>query len=230
MENDLSNSFYKKEHYTCPDFIQKYFKDPECSLYGWGPLQLYPAHTEIFRQDSPSSAVYFIAAGSVKLSWINPDGNEVIAGLRHQNWLMGAPSVILGCPYSFTISTLTESSLRCISAQKFLELINTNNEFSMHVMKVLSQEIFNHAKKLVMLGCVPSKQRLRDLLNTFIPYEHSKVKQLKIHLPLKHKELAQILAVTPEHLSRLLKELEKEHFIIREKDGSIILNPHSRNM
>jgi CRP/FNR family transcriptional regulator len=166
----------------------------------------------------------------VKLSWINPDGNEVIAGLRHQNWLMGAPSVILGCPYSFTISTLTECTLRCISAQKFLELVNTNNEFSIHVMKVLSQEIFNHAKKLVMLSCVPSKKRLRDLLNTFIPYKHQKVKQLKIHLPLKHKEIAQILAVTPEHLSRLLKELEKEKFIIRrERDGSILLNPPSRN-
>ena len=47
---------------------------------------------------------------------------------------------------------------------------------------------------------------------------------MRIHLPLKHKEIAQVIAVTPEYLSRLLKDLEKQKFIVKEKDGSLLVN------
>jgi len=208
-------------------FLISFLEEPTCSFYGWGPVQIYPAYTEIIRQDTPSGAVYFLKSGQVKLTWADQEGHEVIAGLRHQNWLIGAPSVVLGKPYSFTITTLTECALRCISAEKFLHLIKTNTDFSFHLMKLLSQEIFNHARTLVTLGCLPVKERLKYLLFKFIPGMPSKTeydKHVKINLPLKHKELAQILAVTPEHLSRLLKEMERCHEIKREKDGSIMLN------
>jgi CRP-like cAMP-binding protein len=162
----------------------------------------------------------------VKLTWIDRDGHEVISGLRHQNWLIGAPAVLLEKPYSFTIITLIPCVLRCISSRKFLDLVKTNTEFAMHVMKLLSQEIFNQGRTLVMLGCISARERLKDLLCKFIDI-HSKMdsrRQVKIWLPLKHKELAQMLAVTPEHLSRLLRELEEQQCIQREKDGSILLH------
>lgn len=211
-------------------FLVTFLEEPTCTHYGWGPVQIYPSYMEIIRQDASSNAVYFLKSGNVKLTWADQDGHEVIAGLRHQNWLIGAPSVLLGKPYSFSITTLTQCSLRCISAQKFLHLVNTNTDFSLHLMKILSQEIFNHAKTLVTLGCVPVKDRLKYLLYKFISEMSSKKtndKFIKINLPLKHKEIAQILAVTPEHLSRILKEMETRKEIKRQKDGSIELNIES---
>lgn len=228
MKNTCSGLPYENDHSTWLDsFLLSFLEEPTCSTYGWGPVQTYPAYTEIIRQDTPSNAVYFLKSGEVKLTWADQEGHEVIAGLRHQNWLIGAPSVLLGKPYSFTITTLTQCTLRCISADKFLHLVHSNTDFSVHLMKLLSQEIFNHSRTLVTLGCVPSKERLKYLLYKFIPDIPSKTgsdRQAKIILPLKHKELAQILAITPEHLSRLLKTLEKQHEIQRGKDGSIILN------
>jgi CRP-like cAMP-binding protein len=211
-------------------FLVSFLEEPACGIYGWGPVQIYPSQTEIIRQDTPCSAVYFLKSGDVKLTWADRDGHEVIAGLRHQNWLIGAPSVVLGKPYSFTITTLTRCALRCISAHNFLHLVNTNTDFSCHLIKLLSQETFNHAKTLVTLGCVSAKGRLKYLLFKFIPEMPAKIrhdKYTKINLPLKHKEMAQILAVTPEHLSRILKEMERHDEIKREKDGSIALNIES---
>jgi CRP/FNR family transcriptional regulator len=228
MKNTCSGLPYENDNSTWLDsFLLSFLEEPTCSTYGWGPVQIYPAHTAIIRQETPSNAVYFLKSGDVKLTWADRNGHEVIAGLRHQNWLIGAPSVLLAKPYSFTITTLTQCALRCISAQNFLHLIKTNTDFSFHLMKLLSQEIFNHARTLVTLGCVPLKERLKYLLVKFIPCIPSRIegdKHIKISLPLKHKELAQILAVTPEHLSRLLKEMERQNEIKREKDGSIVLN------
>jgi len=211
-------------------FLATFLEEPTCTNYGWGPVQTYPSYMEIIRQDAPSNAVYFLKSGNIKLTWADQEGHEVIAGLRHQNWLIGAPSVLLEKPYSFTITTLTQCSLRCISAQKFLHLVNANTDFSLHLMKILSQEIFNHAKTLVTLGCVPVRDRLKYLLYKFTSEMSTKKrndKYIKISLPLKYKEIAQILAVTPEYLSRILKEMETRKEIRRQKDGSIELNTES---
>ncbi len=229
MKNNFFTSDSFGESYPWLDSLfESFLSEPHCRIYGWGPPQTYPAHTEILRQDTSSNAVYFIEKGSVKLTWMDEEGHEVIAGLRHKHWIIGAPAVLLERPYSFTVTTLTECALRCISAQNFLYLVKTNKEFAQHLIRLLSQAIFSHGKSLVIMGCTSAKDRLKNLLCKFVPdmdLQTGSQDQLRIHLPLKNKELAQILAVTPEHLSRLLKELERQQFIRREENDLILLNP-----
>lgn len=226
--NNNCTSLLEESKFTCDDkFLAKFLEEPECTHYGWGPIQLYPPHTEILRQDMPSNAVYYIKTGTVKLLWSDKEGRQLIAGLRHKNWFIGAPSVLLNKPYSFTVKTITECQVRCISTENFLNLINNNFEFTLHILRMLSQEIYNHGRKLVIFGCVSARERLRDLLRSFVESMESHIdfqNKMKLHFPLKHKEIAQIIAVTPEHLSRLLKELENLNVIKREKDGIIFLN------
>jgi CRP/FNR family transcriptional regulator len=214
-------------HLSSDVFLDSFFKEPNCSNYGWGPIQIYPAHIEILKQDTPSSAVYFIDQGLVKLTWMDQAGHEVIAGLRHQQWILGAASVLLDKPYTFSVTTLTQCALRCISAKNFLHLVRSHTEFTLQLMRMLCQEILRHGKKSVMLGCIPARDRLKNLLCRFIhdiSQPTTLQKEIKIHLPLKHKEIAQIIAVTPEHLSRLLKELEQQGFMKRGKGGLILLD------
>lgn len=229
MKNGLSMPFGSEENYRWADSLfESFLSEPHCRAYGWGPLQTYQSHTEIFRQDTAASAVYFIEKGSVKMTWMDEEGNEVIAGLRHKHWIVGAPAVLLEKPYSFTVTTLTQCFLRCISAQDFLYLVRTNMEFAQHLIRLLSKAVFNHGKSLVMMGCTSAKERLKALLCRFIPdmdLQTALEGRLKVHMPLKNKELAQILAITPEHLSRLLKDLEQEHFIKRGKNDLVLLNP-----
>jgi CRP/FNR family cyclic AMP-dependent transcriptional regulator len=227
MNKDSSVPFYSEANQLeSTSFFDFFFSEANYNDYGWGPKQIYGAHTVILKQDTPANAVYFIHHGLVKLTWMDQSGHEVIAGLRHQQWLIGAPAVLLEKPYSFTVTTLSDCTLRCISAKNFLNLMKRDAEFSLQMIRILCQEIFNHGKKLVMLGCVPAKDRLKGLLYKFFVDTNKPELQepVKIRLPLKHKELAQIIAVSPEHLSRLLKVLERQKCIRREKDG-ILLDP-----
>ena len=50
-------------------------------------------------------------------------------------------------------------------------------------------------------------------------------KPVKLNIPLKFKEIAQMIAVTPEHLSRLLTEMEQQGIIKRDKGHLVINNP-----
>jgi predicted transcriptional regulator len=54
--------------------------------------------------------------------------------------------------------------------------------------------------------------------------EHSSHGEIKMHLPLKHREIAQLIAVTPQHLSLVLRQMEVEGTIRREKGWVIVRN------
>jgi len=69
-----------------------------------------------------------------------------------------------------------------------------------------------------------ARQRLEKLLQQFfsLMYQNEKQSSLKVRLPLKHWEIAQLVGVTPEHLSRVLKQIKQEGTIQR-KDRCIIV-------
>jgi CRP/FNR family transcriptional regulator len=222
MAIDSPNGSYVKTDIA----FESFFAKADFGAYGWSPPREYPALTEIIQQDTPAKAVYSIEYGLVKLSRMEPSGHEVIAGLRRRNWVIGAPAVLLAKKYSFTATTLVDCKCRHISSERFLGLIETNPEFSRHMLRMCSQEIFNFSKAFCNLGSLPAIDRLKRLLyEIMLDINHPPVnkEQVKLNFPLKHKELAQMIAVTPEHLSRLLKQLERDGIIKREK-GLLVLN------
>src|SRR3990170_2990163 len=66
---------------------------------------------------------------------------------------------------------------------------------------------------------IPVKNFLRHMkMNTDFSWQ-------LLRLPLMHKELAQLIAVTPEHLCRLLREMEQQGIIKRNKGLVVVKDP-----
>ena len=207
------------------------FLDREENIHGWGPAQLYPPNTEVYHQETPANAVYLIERGLVKLTWLEPDGHEVIVGLRRRHWLIGAPAVLLERRCAFTVTTLIPCCLRCISTKGFLHMVNMDAEFCRQLLRMLSEEIYSQGTKVAVLGCMPARDRLTRFLRELVLEQERSTepaelqKPMRLQVPLKLKELAQLIAVTPEHLSRLLRELEQQGIIRRDKGWLILTNP-----
>jgi len=203
----------------------------EENVHGWGPSQIYPPNSEVYHQDTPADAVFLIERGLVKLTWVEPDGHEVIVGLRRRHWLLGAQAVLLGSSFAFTVTTLIPCSLRSIASKDFLQLVNTDAEFNRQLLLIFSKEIYSHGMKAAVLGCIPAKERLTRFFCDLVHEQWNGSgaaephRPLKLQIPLKLKELAQLIAITPEHLSRLLKELEQQGIIMRDKGWLILTNP-----
>ena len=211
-------------------FFESFFAEADSGAYGWSPPRKYPAFTAIIEQGRPARVVYFIEHGLMKLSRIEPSGHEVIAGLRRRNWIIGAPAVLLDKKYSFTATSLIDCKLRQIFRERFLSLIEKSPEFCRHLLGMFSQEIFNYGRAFCNLGSMPAIDRLKRLLyEMMLDINHPSVynKQVALTFPLKRKELAQMIAVTPEHLSRLLKKLERDRIIKRGR-GPLVLNNSQR--
>jgi CRP-like cAMP-binding protein len=221
-------SHSSNRHVPISDHLESFFSDRKNSEYNRFIVQTYPAHATIFLQDTPANTVYLVEHGVVKLVRVAPNGHHVITGLRRRHWMIGAPSVLLEKPYSFTGITLVPSSLRVIPAKDFLDLAKENKQFSWYLLQMLSRKIFNHMKKVEAMSCMSAQERLErflcDMIDELNPVG---AEPASVSLPLNNKELAQLLAITPEHLCRVLKKMENKGIIRRDNGILTVTDPES---
>lgn len=203
-------------------FFSSFFADPvNCS---GGHIQAFPPRTQIFQQGDASDALYVIERGSVKLTWLASNGREIIVGIRRRHCLVGATAVLLGRPYAFTTTTLVRSFLRSIPSKVFLTLGKTNNLLSWQLNLYLSQELVTNRERLEANSCMSARDSLESFLRELISEQEPEDLESgsEFHISLTNQELAEIIAVTPEHLCRLLKKIEPEGIIRRDKGILIV--------
>lgn len=202
------------------------------ALASLGPLQRYPPAIELFKQSSQAQDLYLIEHGLVKVTRFNQEGRELILGLRSPGWVLGVASVILRKPHPASAFTLTTCHLRRIPAQSFTDLLRRDPYLSWYFHQLQSREIYSQIAHMEGLGFLSARQRLEQLLWQLVSTQMPGNAQgedlrgeTRLNVPLKLSEIAELIAITPEHLSRVLKQTEAEGLLRREKGWIIIYDP-----
>ena len=183
------------------------------------PTSEYPARVRLFRQGSYPECAYFIVSGLVKLACLNPEGKEVIVGLRGPGTLLGATAVVLSQPHLTTGDTLTSCRLARVSASEFGLLLEGNTKLSQFVHELHAREVHAHLELLVDAVSRPAQYRLGKLLYDVLFALKSSLRSAtdpNLWLPLRQWEIAELLCVTPEHTNRLLRRLEDDGLVRRQ--------------
>lgn len=188
------------------------------------PVQSHPAETLLFEQGRMPQEVYFVERGLIKLTRLEKDGQKLIVSLGSTGWLLGLSSVISQRLHPVSAITLTPCRVRCLSAQRLRSLLKATPELSWRLLQMYSQEYFAGILHLAQLGCLSARQRLEHFfwelaLAMDLDTQGTKV---RIPLPLKLGEIADLINVTQEHVSRLLKQLQDDGVVWREKSNIII--------
>jgi len=182
------------------------------------PMLEYPAKVHLFAQDEVPECVYFIVSGIVKLSCLEPIGKEVIVALRYSGWPLGATAVILDKPSPTRATTLIACRLKQISKREFIDRLKTQEHFPRHLHEVQAKEVLDHLENLVEVATRPTQYRLVRLLYEIAQEIHSQQppEHRSLQVPLKQREIAQLLTITPEHTSRVLRRLKLDGLIKQE--------------
>ncbi len=208
------------------DAFESLFSNAENAGFDKGIVQAYPARSVIFKQDTQPQAVYLIEQGLVKLVRVVASGPSIIIGLRRRHWLIGAPSALLGQSYSFTAITVVTSSLRCIAAKDFLHFAKTDEQFSWYLHRLLAKQVAKQMKGVEAMNCLSAKDRLKFFLRDMIDDQNMVGSEpSNFSLPLTNNELAQLLAITPEHLCRVLKEMRQDGLMRCTKGVLTVTDP-----
>jgi CRP-like cAMP-binding protein len=161
--------------------------------------------TMLIKQDTQVKKVQLLQSGLVKLTHLNADGREHLIGLRSDGWYAGSTSAVLGLPSVYSVQACTDCTVAEIPLSDFLRCLRSSEEMMNHFISGLCREIVSSSALQVQLTMSNAEDRL-DLLLKERSSDEIAGKPLDPLRVLKQTELAQLISITPEHLSRLRKK------------------------
>jgi CRP-like cAMP-binding protein len=193
-------------------------------LRAGGFSQTYPPAVSLFEQGNPVEAVGVVEGGLVKLLRWEHRGEAVTVGIRFSGGTLGTAAALLRAPHPVTAETLTRCRILSIPVEAFLQLVTTHGQVSSDLHHIHAQELFECFAQLGGLGALSTRERLLRLIGEVVAAEQRSAVEgsLRVALPLRYTELARAIVTTRQHLSRVLKQLEDENLIRREKGWLVI--------
>jgi CRP-like cAMP-binding protein len=155
----------------------------------------------LHRQGDVPSIVYMLVDGMVKMVHVTPNGDECYIDIRHAPALLGSPFVVTQSPSTLSAITLTTCSLRWCSAESFANALAKTPAGDVHLLHCA--EIVSLTERIATMSLKSSRQRLSLALAKYASPGCVPPNAIR-GLPIKLRELASLINVTPEHLSRLV--------------------------
>ncbi len=184
-----------------------------------------PAASAIFHQGDMPRAVYFISSGLINMIRTEPDGRQLIVNQRPFNRWIGLASAIKQKSYDFTAVTRITCRLWRLPIQAFHQLLETDTEFSGRMLEALSDNYIELYARVSQIAHLPARRQLEQYLRSLLREQglSETDHNVRLKLPLKRKEIAQMIAVVPSYVSDMFKELEGEGIISRESRSAILV-------
>ena len=187
-------------------------------------IAIYPHGTRMLEQGARPQSVFLLLSGMVRLIYSSPAIMERTVGIYQRGGLLGGASAITLALEVTSVESITDCRLLHYTAQRFRELVKADHQFARTAGLLVSYQASFHLKQLIERVCLSARQRLELFLNELSPRRVSE--GLQVTPALKHRQIAYLMGMTPEHLSRLLKTMKNEGTLRREH-GWLVLNEPS---
>ena len=181
----------------------------------------YKKKQVIYAEGQHPNKLYYIQAGKVKIYKTSDTGKELITGLLSAGDFFGHIPLIENMVYEEFAETLEESSIRVIPRKEFEELLTTNQEIALKVIKLLANNIAEKEHQLVALAYHSLRKRVADALLT-LKKKYAKEGEDLFSISISREDLANIAGTATESLIRTLSDFKNEK-LIEIKDGKITL-------
>lgn len=176
----------------------------------------------IFNEGAFPKAIYVVYRGVVKVHKYGENGKEQITRLAKAGDLLGYRSLLNDDTYEASASAIEQTQLFKIPKDSFFELIKQNPDFSLKVIKLLSEDLKQSEKKLLDMVQKSVREKVAEAL--LLLNEKFGVDEVTkaINSKLTRKEIGDIAGVTTESTIRTMSEFNKEN-IIEIQGKSIII-------
>jgi CRP/FNR family transcriptional regulator, polysaccharide utilization system transcription regulator len=171
---------------------------------------LPPGH-QLFDEGGPPLAVHCIRRGAVKVYKSTRRGEEQIIRILRDGDLAGYRAVLAGEPFGATAETLTETTVCTVPAATILALARTSPDFALDLLSLVARELRVSEEILIDLPHRSVRQRLAAVLLLLTETREADTRQRHAAaVRLSRRDLARLVAATPESISRALRRLADE--------------------
>jgi CRP/FNR family transcriptional regulator, polysaccharide utilization system transcription regulator len=162
----------------------------------------------IFDEGDLVNGVYCITSGICKMSKLSANGKDQIVKLIKAGELLGQQSIISDEPANLSAVALEDMEVCFIPKGEILNFFDTNNQFSMSLMKTICGDLKETSDQLVSISQKTVKERLAETL-IYLQDTFGKNPDGSLHIQLSREELAGMTGTATESCIRLLSDFNK---------------------
>ena len=162
----------------------------------------------IFEEGDTVNGVYCVTSGICKMSKLSANGKDQIVKLIKAGELLGQRSMISDEPANLSAVALEDMEVCFIPKTEILNFFDTNNQFSMNLMKTICGDLKETSDHLVSISQKTVKERLAETL-IYLQDNFGKNTDGSLHIQLSREELAGMIGTATESCIRLLSDFNK---------------------
>lgn len=158
------------------------------------------------------NGLYCVKDGKCKLTKLNTNGKEQIIKFVKGGDILGHRSILSDEPVGLNVTALEDMHVCFIPKGDILDMIRTNSQFSLSLMKNISHQLNEANTSISQMAQKPVKDRLAE---TLIHLEEifGVDKEGFIDITLTREEIANTIGTATESAIRLLSNLKKDGVI-----------------
>jgi CRP/FNR family transcriptional regulator len=180
-------------------------------------VRSYAKESIVFYEGDRGEYLYIIIEGTVKLYKTSPKGTQIQINRFEAPAVVGEYACFERMPFPATCEFLTDGKVAMVP----YDLIYKNlgqEEFSLEIIKSLTSKIMVLSALIHKETIFSSEAKVAKML----------LENSEIFSKLKYNEVASILNLTPETLSRIFKKMKKEKIIEVDSGHHVrVLNPEA---
>ncbi len=169
----------------------------------------YDKDSIVFTQGEMSKDLMILIDGVVSVYKHDSKGNEVVIGYFNRYALLAEAAVLRKTPLPSTARFQTDGSVLKISLDGFESFLLSHSRLSYAIIQSLLEKIDLLQQNIHFNLAATSKEKVLNFYQ----------KNPKLALDLKQYEIASILGMTPETLSRNISKLVKEKKLVQSAAG-----------
>jgi len=165
----------------------------------------------IYHQGAENRGVHCVSAGLIALRSLQENGSSTLLRLAYPGDVIGFRSFLKGTAHQTEAVAILPSRVCTVAQADVSHLMQHNPGILGRLAERCVAEIdYSHAR-IGAMASKSNKQRLEDLLY-FLLQRHGQPDgtNLRMQLPLSRKDLADLIGVPPETLSRLIGRLQRD--------------------
>ena len=194
-----------------------------CEIRGMLSRHVSEARDVLFRSNDPAQHLFMIRSGQIKLTTSGVDGNEHIIGLVGAGYLLGFDNVGAAV-HSYTAECLTPTVVCKIRHRDMMRVLEENPKVSLNVLQAINEQLIQARSLIRVLGQKSSMEKLGSFLLILAPHETDDAPEELLPLHLSRNEIAEVLGLTVETVSRIMARLQRDGVIDAPRGGIYIRN------
>ncbi len=186
----------------------------------------FPKHQFVVREGDRGDAFFMIAAGSVAVCRVTPDGRETILSVLKEGDYFGEMSMLDSSLRSASIKTLTDVELGEIRQDEFLGLLERNPKIGKLLVIELSERLRAANALIAATTSQDIRARLASLLLKLAEQFGEPVENgTRITLRLTNQEMANMIGTTRETVNRTLNRFWDDRLVDMRTAYVVVTEP-----